>query len=75
MDLEEAMINRLKQACGYEFTNKFHRMFTDISLAEDLNMKFTNFLKDSNLEVKDMHSQGRVGVLVGSGPDQGVKLI
>ena len=25
MDLEEAMINRLKQACGYEFTNKFHR--------------------------------------------------
>ncbi|QQP57028.1 Cullinlike [Caligus rogercresseyi] len=37
MDLEEGMINRLKQACGYEFTNKFHRMFTDISLAEDLN--------------------------------------
>merc|ERR1711981_100170 len=32
MDLEEAMINRLKQACGFEFTNKFHRMFTDISL-------------------------------------------
>ena len=27
MDLEEAMINRLKQACGYEFTNKFHRYY------------------------------------------------
>ena len=51
MDLEEAMINRLKQACGYEFTNKFHRMFTDISLAEDLNTKFTNFLKESSTEV------------------------
>lgn len=51
MDLEEAMINRLKQACGYEFTNKFHRMFTDISLADDLNTKFTNFLKSSNTEV------------------------
>lgn len=52
MDLEEAMINRLKQACGYEFTNKFHRMFTDISLAEDLNTKFTNFLKGSNTDVR-----------------------
>ena len=47
MDLEEAMINRLKQACGYEFTNKFHRMFTDISLAEDLNTKFTTYLKQT----------------------------
>ena len=47
MDLEEAMINRLKQACGYEFTNKFHRMFTDISLAEDLNNKFSDHLKVS----------------------------
>ena len=51
MDLEEAMINRLKQACGYEFTNKFHRMFTDISLAEELNNKFTDFLKSSNVDV------------------------
>lgn len=51
MDLEEAMINRLKQACGYEFTNKFHRMFTDISLAEDLNSKFTTYLRTSNADV------------------------
>ena len=42
---------RLKQACGYEFTNKFHRMFTDISLAEDLNSKFTTFLKGTNTDV------------------------
>lgn len=52
MDLEEGMINRLKQACGYEFTNKFHRMFTDISLAEDLNTKFTNYLKQQKNEVR-----------------------
>ena len=50
MDLEEAMINRLKQACGYEFTNKFHRMFTDISLAEDLNTKFSDYLKASRMK-------------------------
>ncbi len=53
MDLEEAMINRLKQACGYEFTNKFHRMFTDITVAEDLNGKFTAFLQNSNTEVRE----------------------
>ena len=52
MDLEEGMINRLKQACGYEFTNKFHRMFTDISLADDLNQKFSDFLKNANAEVR-----------------------
>lgn len=46
MDAEEAMINRLKQACGYEFTNKLHRMFTDMSVSSDLNNKF-------NLQNKD----------------------
>jgi len=51
MDLEEAMINRLKQACGFEFTNKFHRMFTDISLAEDLNGKFTDFIVNEKVDV------------------------
>lgn len=30
LDAEEIMINKLKQACGYEFTSKLHRMFTDI---------------------------------------------
>lgn len=51
MDAEEAMINRLKQACGYEFTNKLHRMFTDISVSTDLNNKFNVYLKDSNIEI------------------------
>ncbi|KAL0279377.1 UNVERIFIED_CONTAM: hypothetical protein PYX00_000956 [Menopon gallinae] len=45
MDAEEGMINRLKQACGYEFTNKLHRMYTDISLSADLNVKFQEYLK------------------------------
>jgi len=51
MDMEEAMINRLKQACGYEFTSKFHRMFTDILTAEDLNSKFTTFLSNAGTDV------------------------
>lgn len=51
MDAEEAMINRLKQACGYEFTNKLHRMFTDISVSADLNNKFNAFLKKDNIDL------------------------
>ncbi|GAB0088443.1 Cullin [Sergentomyia squamirostris] len=51
MDAEEAMINRLKQACGYEFTNKLHRMFTDISVSADLNNKFNIYLKDNKEEI------------------------
>nr|CAG4646060.1 EOG090X01NX [Macrothrix elegans] len=46
MDSEEAMINRLKQACGYEFTNKLHRMFTDMSVSSDLNNKFNDYLQN-----------------------------
>ncbi|KAJ8679584.1 hypothetical protein QAD02_015371 [Eretmocerus hayati] len=46
MDAEEAMIDRLKQACGYEFTNKLHRMFTDMSVSADLNAKFTTSLRE-----------------------------
>ncbi|XP_017858090.1 PREDICTED: cullin-2 [Drosophila arizonae] len=51
MDAEEGMINRLKQACGYEFTNKLHRMFTDISVSTDLNNKFNNHLKDNDIDL------------------------
>lgn len=51
MELEEIMINKLKQACGYEFTNKLHRMYTDIGISQDLNAKFNEFLKKSSDEL------------------------
>lgn len=50
MDAEEVMIDRLKQACGYEFTNKLHRMFTDMSVSADLNVKFTTTLREGDRE-------------------------
>ncbi|XP_057320792.1 cullin-2 [Microplitis mediator] len=50
MDAEETMIDRLKQTCGYEFTNKLHRMFTDMSVSMDLNTKFTTSLRERNAE-------------------------
>lgn len=48
MDAEEGMIARLKHACGYEYTNKLHRMFTDISISSDLNSSFSDFLSQAN---------------------------
>lgn len=40
-----------QQACGYEFTNKLHRMFTDISLSTDLNVKFNAHLKADSIDL------------------------
>ncbi|CRK97842.1 CLUMA_CG011218, isoform A [Clunio marinus] len=51
MELEEVMINKLKQACGYEFTNKLHRMYTDVGISMDLNNKFNQHLKNQNNEL------------------------
>lgn len=51
MELEEVMINKLKQACGYEFTNKLHRMYTDVGISMDLNNKFNQYLKTQNNEL------------------------
>ena len=37
-----------QQACGYEFTNKLHRMFTDMTISTGLNNDFGEFLKHEN---------------------------
>lgn len=39
-DAEASMISKLKEACGYEYTNKLQRMFTDMSISKDLNAGF-----------------------------------
>ena len=41
------MISKLKQACGFEYTNKLQRMFQDISLSKDLNEMFKQHLAAS----------------------------
>uniref|UniRef100_A0A8C4N3R7 Cullin-2 n=1 Tax=Eptatretus burgeri TaxID=7764 RepID=A0A8C4N3R7_EPTBU len=51
MDSEESMINKLKQACGYEFTSKLHRMYTDMSVSADLNNKFGNFVREQKTPI------------------------
>lgn len=46
MEAEENMINKLKQVCGYDFTNKLHRMYLDVHISPDLNSKFNAHLKE-----------------------------
>jgi cullin 1 len=39
-DAETSMINKLKEACGFEYTNKLQRMFLDMQISKDLNSGF-----------------------------------
>jgi len=41
----------LQQACGYEFTNKLHRMFTDMNVSSGLQEEFTNTLKQTSTDL------------------------
>lgn len=42
-DAETSMISKLKEACGYEYTNKLQRMFQDMQISKDLNDGFKTF--------------------------------
>ena len=39
-DAETSMISKLKEACGFEYTNKLQRMFQDIQISKDLNSNY-----------------------------------
>ncbi|KAL2874146.1 ubiquitin ligase (cullin) of SCF [Colletotrichum sp. CLE4] len=39
-DAETSMISKLKEACGFEYTNKLQRMFQDMQTSKDLNVSF-----------------------------------
>ena len=39
------MFGFFQQVCGYEFTNKLHRMFTDVSISTSLNKEFLDFIQ------------------------------
>jgi len=47
-DAEASMISKLKQACGFEYTNKLQRMFQDVGVSKDLNEQFRTHLQNSN---------------------------
>ncbi|CRG89687.1 Cullin-1 [Talaromyces islandicus] len=42
-DAETSMISKLKEACGFEYTNKLQRMFQDIQISKDLNANYRDY--------------------------------
>ena len=52
-DAETSMISKLKEACGFEYTNKLQRMFQDIQISKDLNTAYRDLL-DQALDEEDL---------------------
>jgi len=44
-DAETSMISKLKEACGFEYTNKLQRMFQDMQISKDLNTGFKEHIQ------------------------------
>jgi cullin 1 len=51
-DAERAMISKLKDASGFEYTNKLQRMFQDMEISKDTNDQFKAWCKE-NLDDED----------------------
>ncbi|KAI0055375.1 Cullin-domain-containing protein [Artomyces pyxidatus] len=47
-EAEASMISKLKEACGFEYTNKLQRMFTDMSLSKDLTDQFKGRMEQNH---------------------------
>ena len=51
-DAETNMISKLKEACGFEYTNKLQRMFQDMQTSKDLNSSFRDHLETTGYDKK-----------------------
>jgi cullin 1 len=49
-DAETSMIGKLKEACGFEYTNKLQRMFQDMQISKDLNDSYKSWLESKPSE-------------------------
>ncbi|KAI1976780.1 ubiquitin ligase (cullin) of SCF [Ophidiomyces ophidiicola] len=61
-DAETSMISKLKEACGFEYTNKLQRMFQDIQISKDLNASYkdwaaSTFDEEDRKKMIDPHFQ------------------
>ncbi|ESA43090.1 hypothetical protein GE21DRAFT_6732 [Neurospora crassa] len=55
-DAETSMISKLKEACGFEYTNKLQRMFQDMQISKDLNTGFKEHVASLNMDGKPLDS-------------------
>ncbi|KAF2870494.1 Cullin [Massariosphaeria phaeospora] len=49
-DAETSMISKLKEACGFEYTNKLQRMFQDMQISKDLNTSYKEWLTQTYVD-------------------------
>ncbi|KAG8931290.1 hypothetical protein FRC03_005689 [Tulasnella sp. 419] len=54
-EAEASMIAKLKEACGFEYTNKLQRMFTDMSLSKDLTDNFREKMAQTHDDADDVN--------------------
>jgi cullin 1 len=52
-DAETSMISKLKEKCGFEYTNKLQRMFQDMQISKDLNTGFKEHAESLDSKVLD----------------------
>ncbi|KAK0629646.1 Cullin [Bombardia bombarda] len=52
-DAETSMISKLKEACGFEYTNKLQRMFQDMQISKDLNTGFKEHVQAAGIKGLD----------------------
>uniref|UniRef100_A0A914W2H4 Cullin family profile domain-containing protein n=1 Tax=Plectus sambesii TaxID=2011161 RepID=A0A914W2H4_9BILA len=50
-DAESSMISKLKQMCGFEYTSKLQRMFTDTGLSKELNEAFKEHQSNASIHL------------------------
>ncbi|KAM7190732.1 Cullin-1 [Rhypophila sp. PSN 637] len=55
-DAETSMISKLKEACGFEYTNKLQRMFQDMQISKDLNSGYKAHVKSLDSDSKGIDS-------------------
>ncbi|CAD5234943.1 unnamed protein product [Bursaphelenchus xylophilus] len=53
-EAESSMITKLKQMCGFEYTSKLQRMFTDATLSKEISDEFKKHIQDSGTKTVDM---------------------
>lgn len=51
MMAEESMINKLRQVCGFEFTSKINKMYTDIDMSGNLKKDFLQNLCNKSVDL------------------------
>jgi len=62
-DAETSMISKLKDACGFEYTNKLQRMFQDMQTSKDLNVAYKEHIEGKYQEDAKTHVDASYSIL------------